>query len=287
MTPVLHKRADTNVGENERWISLLAGAGLVAYGLAKRDRVAFGLAGIGAYVAWRGASGFCPVYQAFGASTAQRGGEQKGTGSKAGVAYQMGIRVDHELRIDKPAEELYRFWRNFENLPRFMHHLDSVQVRDDRVSHWTVRGPAGLKLEWDAEIVNEIENRLIGWRSLPGARVENGGSVHFDTADDGKTIVRIAMQYNPPAGNVGARIAKLFGEDPKEMIREDLQRFRELMETGALTSRSKAQAQSTKVKADESRWTGGRRLWDRDAVESSSEDSFPASDPPSFTPETI
>ncbi|MDZ4797688.1 MAG: SRPBCC family protein [Bryobacteraceae bacterium] len=283
MATLLKKKQDTNVSEMERWISLVAGAGLVAYGVSRRGPSGLGWAAIGGGLAWRGASGHCNVYQTFGIDTRERGYE-KGTGADKGVPYHLGIRIDHEIRINKSAEELYRFWRNLENLPRFMSHIDSVQDRGNGVSHWTVRGPAGLKLEWDAEIVNEIENKLIGWRSLPGSQVDNGGSVHFEPAGEGQTVVRVELQYNPPAGGVGARISKALGEDPEKMIAEDLQRFRELMETGAVASRNSKQRAS----GTESRWTGGKpKKNEGDNVQASGEESFPASDPPSWTPETL
>lgn len=280
MATLLKKKQDTNLGEMERWISLVAGAGLVAYGVSRRSPGGLGWAAIGSGLAWRGASGHCNVYQAFGVDTRERGYE-KGTGSDKGVPYHLGIRVDHEIRIARSTEELYRFWRNLENLPRFMRHIESVREKENGTSHWMVRGPAGLKMEWDAEIVNEIENKLIGWRSLPGSQVDNGGSVHFEPGNDGHTTVRVELQYNPPAGGVGARISRALGEDPAQMIREDMQRFRELMETGAVASGNTKQRAS----GTESKWTGGKpRKNEGDNVQSSSEESFPASDPPSWTP---
>jgi len=282
MATLLKRYSDTNVAETERWASMIAGAGLVAYGLGRWDKSGLGWAAIGSSLAWRGATGHCNVYQSLGVNTADRG-YAKGTGSRAGVPYELGIRVDNEVRINKSAEELFRFWRKFENLPRFMSHVDSVYEKSDRVSHWVVVGPAGLHLEWDAEIVNEIENKLIGWRSLPGSQVDNGGSVHFDPAPDGSTIVRVELQYNPPAGGVGARISKMLGEDPAVMIRDDMRRFKELMETGSVASARPKQRSS----GSQQDWKAGKRTWDRDNVESASEESFPASDAPSWTPEAL
>src|SRR5262249_30590570 len=131
-------------------------------------------------------------------------------------------------------EELYRFWRNFENLPRFMHNLVSVTSAGNR-SHWVARGPLGMHAEWDAEIITEEPNRLIGWRSLEGSEVATAGSVHFEPAPGGRgTQVRIEMKYDPPAGKVGTLIAKLFGESPDRQIQDDLRRFKQLMEAGEI-----------------------------------------------------
>ena len=162
------KRANTNVDERERLASVIAGGGLLAYGLAKRNGSSYALAAFGGYLLWRGVGGHCSLYQAFGINRAERG-YAKGTGSVDGVPYELGVRVDEEMPIQKTPQELYRFWRNLENLPRFMEHLHSVNVLNDRISHWVARGPAGFKVEWDAEIVNDIENQLIGWRSLQGS----------------------------------------------------------------------------------------------------------------------
>jgi uncharacterized membrane protein len=128
-------------------------------------------------------------------------------------------------------DQVYRFWRNFENLPKFMKHLDAVAMREAGVSHWVARGPAGTKVEWDARIINEIDNKLIGWQSLEGSMVSTAGSVNFRETYGG-TDVRVHLQYNPPAGKLGAAVAWLFGEEPNVQIREDLQRFKHLMETG-------------------------------------------------------
>ncbi|HMV86669.1 MAG TPA: SRPBCC family protein [Blastocatellia bacterium] len=144
-----------------------------------------------------------------------------------------GIRVTKAVTINRSPEELYRFWRDFNNLPQFMNHLESVQVTDNNRSHWTVKAPAGTTVEWDAQIIEDQPNELISWHSVEGAQVENAGSVRFERAPAGRgTIVKVQLQYRPPAGVIGAAVAKLFGEDPEWQVKDDLRRFKQLMETG-------------------------------------------------------
>jgi uncharacterized membrane protein len=144
-----------------------------------------------------------------------------------------GIRVEHAVTINRPLAEVYRFWRNFENLPQFMEHLERVSLRDVGISHWIARGPAGISVEWDARIINEIDNKLIAWQSIEGSTIATAGSVTFDDTEHG-TRVRVKLQYNPPAGRLGAAIARLFGEEPAIQIREDMRRFKQLLETGEI-----------------------------------------------------
>jgi uncharacterized membrane protein len=138
------------------------------------------------------------------------------------------------VTIDLPVSEVYRFWRRLENLPRFMYHLESVRELSDRRSRWVATGPVGAKVEWDAEIINTVEDQVIGWRSLPGSDVVTAGSVNFDAANGGRsTELIVHLQYEPPAGRAGGLLASIFGRAPEQMIREDLQRLKQLLEAGA------------------------------------------------------
>lgn len=148
-----------------------------------------------------------------------------------------GIRVGKSIQVNRAPEAAYCFWRNFENLPRFMFHLEEVKVIDGRRSRWVAKAPAGPRVEWDAEIVEDIPNELIAWRSLEGSDVENSGQVRFERAPGGRgTIVRVALEYLPPGGRLGAALARLFGKEPGEQAAEDLRRFKQLIEAGDIVT---------------------------------------------------
>lgn len=151
------------------------------------------------------------------------------------------VHVETSIMIDKSPEELFSFWRDFKNLPLFMKHLESVTELDQRRTHWVAKGMDGIggniKVEWDAEIYNEVENELIAWRSVDDADVVNAGSVRFQTGPQGHgTYVRVTLNYNPPAGSVGATVAQLLGKEPGQLIKEELRRFKQLMETGEIAT---------------------------------------------------
>jgi uncharacterized membrane protein len=148
---------------------------------------------------------------------------------------QAGVRIEKVITINKPIEQVYDFWHNFENLPRFMRHLESVTVSGDRRSRWRAKGPAGSSFEWEAETVVDRENEWIAWRSVPGSGIQNSGSVRFQRAPGARgTELRVQMEYMPPAGALGRTIARLFGEEPEQQIEDDLRRFKQLMETGEI-----------------------------------------------------
>jgi uncharacterized membrane protein len=145
------------------------------------------------------------------------------------------LKVKKTLLINRSPEDLYRQWRDFQSLPRFMKNLESVEVSTEVHSRWIAKGPAGQKVKWDAEITEDRPNELIAWRSLDGGEVEHSGSVRFEPAPGGRgTLVSIELQYNPTAGIVGATVAKLFGRAPEQKIEEDLRRFKQVMETGEI-----------------------------------------------------
>ncbi|MBI1916125.1 MAG: SRPBCC family protein [Planctomycetes bacterium] len=218
-------REGTNVGAVERWMSLVGGGLLAFDGLRRGTLGGVAEAVLGGSILYRGMTGHCHLYAALGVNTAQHY-------KTAAVSARRGVKVVQAVTIRKPADELFRFWRDFENLPRFMRHLESVTCEDGR-SHWVARGPAGMNVSWDAEIINEEPNRLIAWRSLEGSQVSTAGSVHFTPAPgDRGTEVRVVLKYDPPGGKLGSWLAWLFGADPECEIQEELRRFKQLTEAG-------------------------------------------------------
>src|SRR5947209_1800924 len=142
-------------------------------------------------------------------------------------------RVVRVTLINRQPEELYRYWRDFANLPKFMNNLQSVQVTGDRRSHWVANVPGGAKVEWNAEIVKDEPNRRISWCSLPGSDVENGGTVRFERAPgDRGTFVKVELEYAPPGGSLGVAAAELFGAEPGQQLQGALRAFKQIIETG-------------------------------------------------------
>lgn len=222
-----------NLSEFERWASIAAGTGLAMFGLSRLKSSGWLYAGLGALLLRRGLTSHCDVYEALGVNTAGTASDTRRVLRGSG-----GISVQETVTINRPIEELYRFWRNLENLPHFMRHLDSVERITDTISHWRAKGPGGSSVEWNAEIINEVPNQVIGWRSLEGADVVSAGSVNFDADGTGRgTRVTVRLQYSPPGGKVGAALARLFGRDAETEIRDDLRRFKQLVEAGEVATR--------------------------------------------------
>ncbi|MGE4163125.1 MAG: SRPBCC family protein [Vicinamibacterales bacterium] len=216
----------STVARTEDWIALGTGIALLAAGLSRRATTGACLAASAAPFLYRGVSGRWPdiVSHGLGADS-----------TKAALGGSRGVHVREAIRLEKPVGEVYRFWRQLDQLPRFMLHLERVTETGEGKSHWVAKGPGDVPIEWDAEIVNEREDSLLAWQSLPGSDVVSAGSVTFSPVRQGRsTEVRVHLRYSPPAGRTGAWIAALFGREPSQTIREDLRRFKQLLEAGEI-----------------------------------------------------
>ena len=216
---------EQNIGTWQRVGSVAGGLALMYAG--GRQRAMGGVsraAGVGLLM--RGVSGYCPVT----AATSSR--RLRDDDTKRALGGPRGVHVRDTVVVQRPRDEVYRFWRQLSNLPRFMRHLERVDVIGDKRSHWVASGPLGRQVEWDAEIINEVDGELLGWRSLPGSEVATAGSVHFEDGGSGTTIIEVHLQYEPPAGKLGAWVASLFGEEPSQQVRDDLRRLTWYLETG-------------------------------------------------------
>lgn len=209
-----HSRKHSRNGNGSRfsklepWASFVGGGALTAFGISRKSLGGVAMAAAGGLLIYRAAT-------------------HRNEPSS--------IHVQKSVTIMKPVAEVFGFWRNFENLPRIMRHLESVTTIDNRYSHWIARGPAKTQIEWDAEVIEERENEFIVWRSCAGADVENRGSVQFSSALNGEaTEINVAIDYAAPAGRLGAAFARLFGEEPEQQVREDLRHFKALMEAGEI-----------------------------------------------------
>jgi uncharacterized membrane protein len=225
------QRHDLNVGRRERWLSAGAGTALVLFGLRRRglERAVLELAGM--VLAYRGISGHCPLYRAVGADTSGRDRPDM-----ASLTREQGIKLERSVTVARPAAELYRFWRAFENLPRVIPSLRSVTPAGAERSRWVTR-TAGRTIEWEAEVVADREGELIAWRSIGGGDLDHGGSVAFKSLPgDRGTTVKVTMNYRPPAGKPGALIGRLLGASPDVEFREGLRRFKQLMEAGEVAT---------------------------------------------------
>jgi uncharacterized membrane protein len=242
-TDPANRDGQTNVGNNERLVSVAAGAIVALQGISRGSVPGLLCAAVGGMLIYRGATGKCPVYSALKVDTASR---SNGRLPDEEID-EHGIHVEQAFLINRSADELYQYWRNFENLPSIMTHLKSVQVLDDRRSHWVAEAPriAGGSVEWDAEITSDEPAQRIAWRSLPGSQVQTKGEIRFSKAlGDRGTEVHVFMNYLPPAGKLGHWLATVFGESPRRQMRDDLRNFKRVMEVGEIPT-TKGQPRGT------------------------------------------
>ncbi|MGC2854257.1 SRPBCC family protein [Novispirillum sp. DQ9] len=199
-----------------RMAGMVGGGSLAAWGLRRGGLMGLSVAAIGGALAWRAATGK-PVLS--------------GLSTLGGATV-----VRRAIHVDRPRAEVWRFWRDQENLARFMHTIQHIERRSETRYHWTVRGPLDMPLDWDCEVDATPENERVAWHTLPGAEVHSEGEVLFTDSPGGGTLVKVALRYKPPAGQSGRLVASLLGAAPEQQLDDDLRRFKVLMESGGTES---------------------------------------------------
>ena len=228
-----------NVNRWERAASVATGTALAYLGYQRGAKGILPLI-TGGILIHRGVTGHCALYENLGIHTAHG----------RPLTYEEGVKVTAMNIINRPRKDVYTFWRDLQNLPKFMWHIHSVDVGGvDDQSHWTLKVPLGRRLQWDAEIINDIPGELIAWKSLPGADIDNAGSVTFkDASYDRGTEVRLTMHYSAPGGKIGTTIARLLGHDPSDAAQADLERLKKMLE--ADDADTSYQGRSSKLKLE-------------------------------------
>jgi uncharacterized membrane protein len=234
-----------NLGGPDRTASLLGGGLLILYGLRRRNWTSLGLGAAGVALIRRGLRGHSRLYTSIGLSS--RGGTLHA--DHAEVRPEQALCVRRTTTIAREPAELYAAWREFEGLPRFMEHLERVDVVSPTRSHWVARAPAGRKIEWDAEIVEDREGERIAWRTIQPTDLPHDGAIEFRPAPGGRgTEVEVTLEYEPPGGRFGRALAgalddppggrfgrsltELLGISPAQQVRHSLRRFKQIMEAG-------------------------------------------------------
>jgi uncharacterized membrane protein len=215
-----------NVSEGERLVSGVLGATLGAAAISRGGATRWALLLVGGALLHRAFTGHCRLYERL---------ELDKRHGRSGVPGNRGTRIEASVEIERPAATLYAFWRKLEQMPKILRHVRSVEPIGGTRSHWRVAGPAGQTFEWDAEIINEKEGRLLAWQSLPGSTVSHAGSVWFEPSGSGATRVKVALEFDPPGGTIGTAIGEWFGMSPRQELEDDLQRFKQFAESALLS----------------------------------------------------
>jgi uncharacterized membrane protein len=207
-----------NLNWPERYISIAAGVKLSFSGISHLFKSPFASLlklGAGGYLVNRGITGHCELYSQIGKHTTD----------------PMNISIKSSFTVNKPRRMVYDFWRKLDNLPKFMNHLESVDVLDGERSHWVLKLPTGVaNVSWDAEIVMDVPNEFMGWSSLPGSIIDNAGKIRFRDTEDGGTLIDLIISYQPPAGGIGASLAHVLNPVFKNMVDTDVQNFKQYMD---------------------------------------------------------
>lgn len=215
---------EQNVGSSERIVSTGLGGLLVANGILRGRLPGLLMTAIGGALIYRGVTGSCALYQQLGINTSSMEGER---------AITKGVKIEESVTIRRPAQELYDAWTRWEQLPQILPHIEHVKDLGHGRTRWTARGPLGASLSWDAEVINQDPGRMVAWQSIAGGDVDTAGSVHFDAINDNTTRMTVSMQYQPPGGRLTAVVAEFLGIGLDRRAREDLQRFKRVMESGS------------------------------------------------------
>jgi uncharacterized membrane protein len=213
-----------NVGETERMISAIAGGALTLYGLRRGSFGGLLVAGVGALLGYRGITGYCGMYDRLGIDS---GGARRNVGN-------LGVKIDREITVNATPDRLYGIWRNFQNLPRILSHIEKVEVLSPTRSRWTLAAP--VSMSWEAELINDKLNELIAWRTVGADWVEHAGSVTFEPIGNNATRMQVSLQYDPPGGQIGHAVASLFAEDAGTKVEQDLTNFKRAVEEGRLAA---------------------------------------------------
>ena len=221
MISVRNTNKEINAADVEHISAIASGAAMLLLGFRKGGIIGTAMKIGGMAMIYRGQDGYRRLYDAVGIALPKTA---TGVGAR-------NAKVEASIIVNKSPEELYKIWRNLENLPVFMDHLLSVHEVDDTNSIWVARAPAGMVIKWEAEIINDIPDKLIAWQTVEGSGVDNAGSVHFEEVHGG-TRIRVVLRYDPPADQLGIWIAKIFRNDPQRQIEKDLVRFKRIMEIG-------------------------------------------------------
>jgi len=215
-----------NVGPIERLLTGLTGGVLLGLASKAKGPSTLGLSVAGGGLIFRALTGYCPGYQAMGVDHAHEHSEA------VAIPAHHGFKFEGEVKIHRTPDDVYRFWRQLENLPQAFEHLKRVEPIDNRRSKWIAKGPLKKHVEWEAEIINDKPYEMIAWRSVKGSQLDTAGSVHFEKAfGDSGTIVRLSLKYDPPLGALGAKIAEWLGEDFEAEAAAGLRKVKQLLES--------------------------------------------------------